>query len=193
MPTHLSLQPQIDYFVSSDEALIEKVQHDAKNSLAFAELYRRYRKDVYRFLLTRLSTNEDAQDVTSQTFITALETITKFGGRSSFKTWLLGIARNLAADHLRRQRPTAQLSEIEGLRHTTPSLDETVAQSIQLDKVVQTMRILSPDRAKALTLHSFKGLTVAQVANVMEKKEPAVRMLIHRAIRDIQQRMPASI
>ena len=172
-----------------DEALARQVQKNLQGQTAFAELYRRHVNRVYRYLLARVGTVEDAQDLTSQTFLAALEAIPKYRGKSKFTTWLLGIARHKVADYFRRQRPEVSLDHATELQHPTPLPDEAIDQNLRLEAIIQTMRVLSPDRAEALALHSFGGLKVPQVAETMNKSEAAVRMLIHRAIQDLQQRL----
>jgi RNA polymerase sigma-70 factor (ECF subfamily) len=59
---------------------------------------------------------------------------------------------------------------------------------LQLEQIAQCVKtILTPDRAEAVALRIFGGLSTAEVAQVMGKSEAAVKMLIHRAIADLQQ------
>ncbi|MEM7031304.1 MAG: RNA polymerase sigma factor [Chloroflexota bacterium] len=183
----------LDFDELDDEALVRLIQNECQAQKAFTILYRRHITMVFRYLVARVETEEDAQDLTSQTFMAALEALSKFEGRAKFTTWLIGIARNKATDHLRRQRNTLSLDVAQTIPYPTPHLDEIVEQNLKLDLIIRTMRVLSPDRAEALTLHSFAGLSATQVAEIMDKKEPAVRMLIHRAIRDIRKRLNINI
>jgi RNA polymerase sigma-70 factor (ECF subfamily) len=172
-----------------DEALVQQVKKNLQGQTAFAELYRRHVDRVYRYLLARVGNVDDAQDLTAQTFLAALEALPRYRGQAKFTTWLLGIARHKAADHFRQQRPMVSLDETTELQHPTPLPDEAIDQTLRLEAIIQTMRALSSDRAEALALHSFGGLPVPQVAEIMDKSEAAVRMLIHRAIQDLKQRL----
>lgn len=173
----------------ADEALVQQVQKSLQGQTAFAELYRRHVNQVYRYLLARVGNEQDAQDLTAQTFLAALEAIPTFRGKSKFSSWLLGIARHRVGDHFRKQRPTAPLEQAEDVVDDVPSPDEAVDKQLRLEQVMKVLPILSTERAEALALHSFGGLDVSQVAQIMEKSEAAVRMLIHRAIRDLKQRL----
>lgn len=153
----------------------------------FAELYRLHVTHVYRYFLARVGNEQDAQDLTAQTFLAALEAFPRFRRESKFSTWLFGIAHHKAVDFFRSKRPLVGLESAEALSDPPP--DEMVIQRLQLETVFNTMQGLSRERAEALALHSFGGLSVAEVAQVMGKSEPAVRMLIHRAIQDLQQRL----
>lgn len=174
---------------ADDEALVKQVQQNLRGQTAFAELYRRHVTRVYRYLLARVNNVQDAQDLTAQTFLAALESMPNYRHQSKFSTWLLGIARHRCADYFRRHRPTAPIESAEQLWDGAIRPDESIEQQLQLEAVMHGMRVLSPDRAEALALHSFSGLTVPEVAQVMKRSEAAVRMLIHRAIQDLQQRL----
>jgi DNA-directed RNA polymerase specialized sigma24 family protein len=78
---------------------------------------------------------------------------------------------------------------VEQLAQASPTLDEVVGQQLQTERMLLAVRALAPDRAEALTLHTFGELSVAEVAQVMQKNEAAVRMLIHRALSDLRIRL----
>lgn len=182
-PTEKTLQQM------TDEDLVKQVQKSLQGQTAFAELYRRHVNQVYRYLMARTGHEQDAQDLTAQTFLAAMEALKTFQGRSKFSTWLLSIARRRLADHFRRRRPLEPIEQAEALADGLPLPDEAIEQQLRLETILKLLPILSADRAEALALHSFSGLSVSQVAEIMEKSEAAVRMLIHRAIRDLQQRL----
>ena len=183
------LPPEKSWEQMSDEDLVQQVKKNLQGQTAFAELYRRHVTQVYRYLMARTGNEQDAQDLTAQTFLAAMEAMQSFQGRSKFSTWLLGIARHRMADHFRRQRPVEPIERAEDIADGLPLPDEAVEKQLRLETILRLLPILSADRAEALALHSFSGLPVAQVAEIMEKSEAAVRMLIHRAIRDLQQRL----
>jgi RNA polymerase sigma-70 factor (ECF subfamily) len=169
-----------------DELLARQANED---SAAFAELYRRHLSRVYRYLLVRLGTVQDAQDVTSQTFLAALEGIASYRGKGSFAAWLLGIARRKAAYHFRQRREMLPLEGAASELYPDPSPEELVAERLRLEQVAQALRTLAPERGEALALQLFGGLSATEVAQVMGKNEAAVKMLTHRAVHDLQERL----
>lgn len=173
-----------------DDTLVQQVKESLGGKTAFAELYRRYVHRVYRYLLAQTGDEQDAQDLTAQTFLVALEAMPTFRGDSTFLTWLFGIARHRALEHFRKNKRLVSLEQAEDISEPEP--EEAVTYRLQLEKVMQTFHILSEDRAEALALHSFGGLSIKEVALVMQRQEAAVRMLIHRAIKDLQQRLAFS-
>lgn len=169
-----------------DEALAREA---TENPAAFAELYRRHVNRVYRYLSVRVGDVHDAQDLTAQTFLAALEGIAGYRGQGNCAAWLLGIARRKAADHFRRDRTTLPLDAAAHVPDPNPLPDAVVEQRLRLERVARALRSLSPDRAEALALRVFGGLNAAEVGRVMGKSEAAVRMLVHRAVRDLRERL----
>jgi RNA polymerase sigma-70 factor (ECF subfamily) len=169
-----------------DEALARQAGGDPE---AFAELYGRYMERVYRFLLIRTGSMPDAQDLTSQTFLAALESIGAYGGRGSFGGWLFGIARHKLADHYRRRRPEIPLDDVEGLPHPDPPPEQVAEARLQLARVSRALQSLDAQQAEAVALRLFGGLDAAEVARVMSKSEAAVKMLVHRGLRKLQERL----
>jgi RNA polymerase sigma-70 factor (ECF subfamily) len=169
-----------------DDALARAAPADPA---AFAELYGRHLGRVYRYALARLGDVAGAQDVTAQTFLAALEGIAGYRGRGQFAAWLLTIARHKSTDHLRRRGATLPLESAAELAHPGPPLDEIVSSRLRLQQVLAALPTLTPDRAEALTLRIFGGLSVAEAARVMGKSETAVKMLVHRALGDLQHRL----
>lgn len=170
----------------ADEALARQARSDPQ---AFAELYGRYMERVYRFLLIRTGSVPDAQDLTSQTFLAALESIDTYGNRGSFGGWLFGIARHKLADHYRRRRPEMSLDDVEWLHHPDPTPEEVAETRLQLTRVSTALQSLDRWQAEALALRLFGGLGAAEVGRVMGKSEAAVKMLVHRGLRKLQERL----
>jgi RNA polymerase sigma-70 factor (ECF subfamily) len=130
----------------------------------------------------------DAEDLTSQTFITALESIRSFRGTGSFAAWILGIASRKRLMFYRGNKLEFPLEE--AVQYPSPGLatDQAAAQRLQLESVSRALRQISPDRAEALILTYFGGLTHAEAGRVLHKSEAAVKMLISRGLQDLRER-----
>lgn len=153
---------------------------------AFAELYRRHVTRVYRYLLARVGNVPDAQDLTSLTFLAAYESVSSYRGEGSYAAWLLGIARRKVADHFRRNRPLLPLEAALRVPHYGPTPEESGDEHSRREQLLDAFRRLSADRAEALSLRMFGGLTALEVGHVMGKSEGAVKMLVSRALRDLR-------
>ena len=171
--------------VAADDAeLIRQAQQDLRK---FTDLYERYVQRVYRYLLVRTGSVADAEDLTSQTFMAAMEHLHQYKGQRPFLAWLLGIAKHKRADFYRRQKPVADLETAVALTASDEdSPDDLVHRQLQMETVARKLQAIAPDRAEALSLRLFAGLEIPEIARMMDKQAPAVRMLIHRGMRDLQ-------
>lgn len=160
-----------------------------QNPDAFAELYRRYLPRVYRYLLAQLGDEHQAQDLTAQTFLAAFENIGGYRGQGKFVSWLMTIARNKATDQFRARRVIVPLEAASEVASPGPSPEQVTDARLRLEQVARVIPTLTPDRAEALTLRFFGGLNSGEVAQVMGKSEAAVKMLVHRAVCDLQERL----
>jgi RNA polymerase sigma-70 factor, ECF subfamily len=170
-----------------DEMLL--IQQAKQDLNRFGELYQRHVSQVYRYLLFRVGNVDDAQDLTSQTFMAAMQGLRRYRAEQPFIAWLLGIARNKTADFYRQRRPDRELELNEALPDYGDGVEELIGRQLAVEQVVQKLRILSPDRAEALSLRLLAGLEVAEIAHLMEKNEAAVRMLVFRGLRDLQDQL----
>ena len=168
---------------------VELARRAARNPDAFTELYHRYLPGIYRYHLARTGHVQEAEDLTAQTFLTALESISSFSGRGSLSSWLFGIASHKLADHCRRSRIELPLEQAEDLQSTVPLPVEVAMQHLELARVARVLRLISPERAEALVLCLFGGLSMAEAAHTVGKSEAAVKMLVHRGLSDLQARL----
>ena len=172
--------------IEDDRALVQAARADLR---AFNGLYERHVTSVYRYLLVRVGNVADAEDLTSQTFLVAMENLDKYRGERPFLAWLFGIARHKVADKYRRQKPELMLETAADLADPQDDPDDLVSQKLQIEAVAQKLQTLSPDRAEAISLRLFGGLDIPEIARLMRKQEPAVRMLLHRGLQDLQTRL----
>ena len=167
---------------------IELARQSLADANAFAELYRRNVTRVYRYHIANTGNIKDAEDLTSQTFMAALEGIRSFRGTGSFAAWLMGIASKKRLMYFRGTRPDVPLDT--ALHYPSPDTptDQAATQRLQLESVSRALKQISTDRAEAITLSYFAGLTNSEVSRVMDKSEAAVKMLISRGIQDLRER-----
>ena len=76
------------------------------------QLYKLYKDDVYRYLLSLTHNPTLSEDLLSETFVNAITSLDNFKGKSSVKTWLFAIARNLWLQKLRKDRPTLEYNDL---------------------------------------------------------------------------------
>jgi RNA polymerase sigma-70 factor (ECF subfamily) len=153
----------------------------------FTILYQQYVERIYRYHLVRAGNVEEAQDLTSETFHAALESFAAYDpAQGCAAAWLTGIARHKLVDYFRRSRRALSITQIEDQPDQATSLEEASAQRLQMAQVSAVLRKLPADRAEALSLHFFAGLTLSETAQVMRRNEEAVKKLIHRGLADLR-------
>jgi RNA polymerase sigma-70 factor (ECF subfamily) len=171
---------------SLDEA--DLIQQAISSADAFAELYRRHVMRVYRYHIAHVGNIRDAEDLTSQTFMAALESLRSYRGSGSFAAWVMGIALRKRLMFFRGNRPEIPLDT--ALHYPSPDLptDKAATQRLQIESVARALRQISPDRAEALILTYFGGLSNLETSRLLGKSEAAVKMLISRGLQDLRAR-----
>ena len=186
MTTLMNLQ-QTQYPLMDDARLAHQAHTDPE---AFAELYRRHAQSIYRYHLAHTGNIKDAEDLTSQTFMAALEGIRSYRGTGPYITWLIGIAFRKRALFFRRNGTRPEVSLDAALHLPTPSLptDKAAARRLQMDQILGVLRNISQDRAESLILCFFSELSFSEAGIVLGKSEAAVKMLISRGLQDLRTR-----
>ena len=163
-----------------DEIIQKAVSLDSD---AFGELYREFAPRIHRFVSYRVRNHDLADDITNQVFMKSLKAIGKYDHRSvpEFNAWLFRIARNTISDHWRRSRPSVSLETLNGSFELVDDNDELdrIANREQLSKA---MKQLTPDQAEVLSMRFGLSMTHREIANILNKQEPAVRALQFRAL-----------
>ncbi len=158
------------------------------NTEVFAELYRLNVTRVYRYHMAHTGNVTDAEDLTSQTFVSAMEALKSFRGTGSFAAWILGIASKKRLMFFRGNRHEVQLDA--ALHIPSPGLptDKAAYQRLKLESISHALRQISPERAEAIILSYFGGLSNKEVGRMLNKSEAAVKMLISRGLQDLRER-----
>ena len=154
---------------------------------AFGALYRRYLDRVYGYSFYLLGDHHDAEDVTERTFVAALAAIDRFRDEgATFRAWLFTIAHNQLANAIRsRQRHrTASLEAVpEPSSHADPAGSFRIADEAR--GLRHALDQLADDRRQVVVLRFVDGLTAREIGAVLGRSEGAVRVLQHRALRQL--------
>jgi len=183
--TTLMTLPKTGYSSMDDAHL---AQHARIDPQAFAELYRRHVRSIYRYHLAHTGEVKDAEDLTSQTFMAALEGIRSFRGTAPYITWLIGIASRKRALFFRGKKPQVPLDAALHLPYPGLPTDKAAARRIQVEQLIGALRTISPDRAEAIILCFFSELSIEEAALVLRKSEASIRMLLSRGLHDLRTR-----
>ena len=177
-----------DVDLERDRHLVEQCQ--AGRGEAFAELYAIYHDRLVRHCARRLGSHADAEDVAQEAFVRAWRAIGHFEGRRRFYPWLHVIASNACTDVLRRERPTAPLSELVGAAASddAPGIEEVFSASIDATVAGEAMQLLNERHRRVLYLREALEWSVQDIA-AHEGLEPnAIDSLLWRARASLRQK-----
>ncbi|MGN6372076.1 MAG: RNA polymerase sigma factor [Solirubrobacteraceae bacterium] len=156
----------------------------------FSELYRAHLRDVYSYAYYRVGNHHDAEDLTEQTFLQAYRHFERAQRESRgrpLRPWLIRIAHNLAANHYRdrSRRPSSSIDDTAepAASHTT---EELVEGRDELSRVLDGVERLPDDRREALIMRFALGMDNREIARAMGRSDGATKVLIHRAIKQLE-------
>jgi RNA polymerase sigma-70 factor, ECF subfamily len=183
--TENTLNPTVDR--QEEEQLVRAAQVDAR---AFEVLYLRYVKQVYRYLYSRIGSQADAEDVTAQTFLSALEGFGRYHHEGYFGAWLFGIARRKAVDHFRQAGHSQFLPD--ELPALDPDLLQQAVRSERLRELQALLLELDEDEQELLRLRYAAQLSFGEIARLMERKEDALKKSLYRLLDRLHSRLEDS-
>ncbi|NMO51988.1 sigma-70 family RNA polymerase sigma factor [Actinoplanes sp. TBRC 11911] len=167
--------------------LVER--HRAGDREAFAEIYKRYRIIVWRFIYLRCSHVPTVEDLVQDVFVNALRRLDKYEWQGrDLGAWLVTIARNRLSDHYKSGRYRLEVAggdlldadRVDDSREGQPesALDQMVNASM-----LSILGQLSPEQRECLELRFLRGYSVSETAAVMGKNDGSVKALQYRAVR----------
>lgn len=154
-------------------------------------LLERHREGLTLFLYGYVHSMEDAEELMLDAFAAAAAGTTRFSGKSSFKTWLFAIGRNLAMNHLRRRKVTFTPLE-ESLAGDGGAADLEILQKERNRQLYEGLEQLPPDYRQVLYLLYFEDMSHEDAGKVMKKNRKQVYNLAARgkkALKDILEGM----
>jgi RNA polymerase sigma-70 factor (ECF subfamily) len=144
----------------------------------FHDLYQKYAQDVYRFAYWLCGNAQDAEDITSETFVRAL-TVSEHIKAETVKGYLLTIAKNLAYKKNKRdQRFVPMDSEITSLLNEPAKSAET---SACLQHAMSFIQTLHPTDRAALVMRLQDDLSYEEIAHILNISLAATKVKIHRS------------
>jgi RNA polymerase sigma-70 factor (ECF subfamily) len=166
---------------------LDDVRAAQADRAAFGALYRRYLDRVYGYAFYLLGDHHDAEDATERTFLAALDAIGRFRDEgASFRSWLFRIAHNQIANAL-RSRSRRRAAPLDGVAEPVADADPAREAGAAEDarRVRRALAELSEDRRQVVLLRFVDGLSAREIGTVLGRSEGSVRVLQHRALREL--------
>jgi len=135
--------------------------------------------------------HHDAEDITEQTFLQAYRHFERARGESNgrpLRPWLIRIAHNLVSNFHRdrARRPQASLDAVEPLA-APHSTEQIVEGRDRLRRIIEGIKELPDDRREALIMRFSLGMNNREIARALGRTDGATKVLIHRAIKQLQE------
>ena len=165
-----------------EQVLTAPREQTSTPALAFDQLYRANRDDLFAYVAGLLRDRSAAEDVTAAAFERAYRKRRTFDAkRGSGRAWLFGIARNAALDELRRRKRIAELAaDPEDVEAASPHESAEVA--VRRAALRDAMRVLDPRERELIALKFFAGLDNGEIAAVIGVSESNAGTKLHRTI-----------
>jgi RNA polymerase sigma-70 factor (ECF subfamily) len=180
----------------ADEELVARAC--AGDTHAFELLAERHQQKAYHIAFGFARDREEAKDLSQDAFLKAFMNLKNFDGRSTFYTWFYRILVNVCLDH--RRRRSGRRGEVfnEGIENqveashpsAVAAAPDKTAMARQLSrKVGVALDDLPPNQRTAFILKNHQGLSIKEIAEVMETAEGTVKVHLHRAVKALRENL----
>ncbi|AKM78708.1 MAG: RNA polymerase ECF-type sigma factor [Candidatus Wolfebacteria bacterium GW2011_GWE1_48_7] len=159
------------------------------DSSAFGLLYDRYHGQIYRFVYLKVSHREEAEDITHHVFLNAWQTMAGYKDKGfPFSSLLYQIARNKVIDHYRTKKSSIDIEDLNEteIPRNEIALEDTIHSQFQMETIKNALKQMKQDYQDIIIMRYIEELTPSEVAKIMNKPEATVRVLQHRAIKQLR-------
>ena len=174
---------------NAEVAILVRMAQEGDTS-SFGELYERFFDQIYRYVSFKTGSPSEAEDITGEVFVRMLESIHKFKWQGHpFSSWLFRIAHNLVVDHFRRngKRNVVSLDNTTiNVEAVAVDVDSHIDTEMSMDEVRKAMVGLTVLQKEVISLRFAAGLSVAETAEAVGKKENAVKALQHAGLKKLR-------
>lgn len=160
---------------------------------AFGQIYDRMTGKIFRYLYYRTYHRETAEDLTSLTFMKALERLATYKAeKGSFSGWLYTIARNSLMDHFREKKDHLDIESVWEIS-SDGNVELDAVRKDDWERLRPYLSRLSPAEREILLLRVWDELSYQDIARVLKKSEAACKMSFSRTIAFLRETMPLAL
>lgn len=174
---------------NADIAVLVRLAQQGDTS-SFGELYEQFFDRIYRYVSFKTGSASEAEDITGEVFVRMLESIHKFKWQGHpFSSWLFRIAHNLVVDHFRKKgkRNVVSLENtVTNVEAAPVDVDNHLDTELSMGEVRKAMVGLTDLQKEVISLRFAAGLSVAETAEAIGKKENAVKALQHAGLKKLR-------
>lgn len=153
----------------------------------FGDIYEKYFRDVYLFILTISKSADIAEEITQATFFKVLKEYKNFKGDRYMKSWLCQIAKNLYVDQVRKKK-IYSLEEVKEAAAFT-DIEESMIDKNDAISIYKILHCLEEPYKEVFTLRVLGELSFKEIADIFNKNDSWARVIYYRARVKIQELM----
>lgn len=172
------------------EGELDLIRRAGSEASAFGELYERHVRQIYNYIYYRTGNHHDAEDLTARVFQRALRHVGSFEDKGvPFSAWLYRIAHNLVANwhRDRSRRPVVPLDEHLASTGSSAHPEWEAMAAEERRMLLMAVRQLPPDRQLLLILKFVERLSNAEIGEIMDRTEGAIKSLYHRTLNSLRE------
>jgi len=159
----------------------------------FEKLYDVYSEKIYRFIYYKTHHRPTAEDLTSQTFMKALDNIQTFrSAKGSFPAWIYRIARNNVIDYYRTKKSNINISDVWDL-HLDEDIERDTINKEKLEEVMRYLESIDKEHREIVIMRVWDGLSYKQISEIMNKSEENCRVIFCRSIGKLRKEVVLSL
>lgn len=168
--------------------------HRAKNGdkEAFGQIYKLYIKRIYRYIYFFVYNQALAEDLAQNTFIKAWKSFPSFSEKiGTLQAYLYKIAKNNVIDYQRKKKEVS-LEVMEDVFPSGEDLEEMVTKIQNAEMVNKELLGLDKEEKQIIVLRYFEELSYEEIAKVLERKEGAIRVQVHRILKKLKDKIESN-
>lgn len=169
---------------NSIHATIAKAK--AGSQIAFSSLLDTFWNDVYGFQLKRTENENDAEDISIQTFAKAFDKLNTYNDAFEFKTWLIAISKNIHIDLIRKRKRNvldtrAGNEAVQKVLDDAPTAEDRLITEQNLATLLEHIKQLKPHYQEVINLRYFNELSYAAIAAELDEPMNTIKVKLLRA------------
>jgi RNA polymerase sigma-70 factor (ECF subfamily) len=169
--------------IVTDEALMLSVKNGDVDRLSV--LFERYHRPLFGFFYRMLEDHAAADDLVQEVFVRVLKYRHTFRNQASFEAWLFQIARNARRDFVRKHPGMETVDDHAELQAPGPAPSKQLEHQEDAAMLREVLSRLPSDKRELIVLSRYRGMDYEQLASLMNADVGAIRVRLHRAIRQL--------
>lgn len=178
----LSLMSSHEEKTFTDEELVEQYLA-TRNNYFFELIYHRFSKKIFGKCMSLLKDESLAQDATQDILMKIMLNLAKFGGRSKLSTWIYSITYNFCIDFIRKmkKRKESSIEDQLEIEDEGDEIEDKILLEMQFEHLKYALDEIPEDDKAVLMMKYMDDMSIAEICEVLDKSESAIKMKIKRA------------